>query len=682
VHTKSNGTLALAVVGLGLLVACNKDAEFRGNNAEAVAPVVLAEQEFPAARIEDDSLTYKPAFGLVEQTVKLRQKPPRARSWQQIERALFKEPFDQGHDGNPADQSFPVSDLGKLDLLVVVDNSDSMKDEQDKLKDKLPALTKHLKSTDWRIAVVTTDSSCLRLGRVINKSDADADDAFRQAIAAGTGGSGNERGIGMANQAFEGYCEEQAEDVKWWRDDSSLAVLFVSDEESYCAGLGCPAGSEYSPETFVATMRSLRSDASMLRAYALIWDSTNSACDNSNGASTGRRYKAVVNDPDIGLGGLVGSICEADYTHTLEAISQDVARTVQKDFDLDMTPVDGSVVATVDGQPFTDYQLTGKHVHVGTIDDEAKALRITYRYGPVPKFDHVTISGDPAPGSVRPYVNDALLAKDAYEWDEATKTVTFDEMPADKAKVVIKYRGAGELPATFDLSNAEMDGGLLTATINGESAEFTWDEIEKAITFPEPPEDGAQVQVTFRAPGNRVTRYDVGVTDLTQVRNGVTAKDPASGVPLSLSIDGDQLVFDEADVVDGRAVTVIYDYAGADDVLTHEIGHEPLPDTLKVTRADGTTACLEGVVLKGRQVSFQCEGEDAALGDVTIAYKYLAELHTSFAVDVAIPAGATTKWDVFVDGQLVVSTRDGNIVTVDAALLTPASKVKVVVSKI
>src|SRR5690606_11022556 len=134
--------------------------------------------------------TYKPAFGLVEQRLTLKQKPPISKTVRQIERPKREETFDQGHDGAPTDETVKVSDLGKVDLLVVIDNSDSMDGEQTNLKTKLPALTKHLQKTDWRIAVVTTDSSCLRGGRVINKGDADAEKAFETAVGAGIGGDG------------------------------------------------------------------------------------------------------------------------------------------------------------------------------------------------------------------------------------------------------------------------------------------------------------------------------------------------------------------------------------------------------------------------------------------------------------------------------------------------------------
>ena len=48
---------------------------------------------------------------------------------------------------------------GKLDVLVVVDNSPSMKEEQRKLGDRIDSFTDQLHGFDWQIAITTTDTS-------------------------------------------------------------------------------------------------------------------------------------------------------------------------------------------------------------------------------------------------------------------------------------------------------------------------------------------------------------------------------------------------------------------------------------------------------------------------------------------------------------------------------------------
>ncbi len=199
----------------------------------------------------------------------------------------------------------------KVDLLVVVDDSRSMSDDQARLRYELPALTGDLHDADWQIAVVTTSSPCLRGNRVLRKSDPDAAQAFAQMIDAGTAGDADERGIAVALDAVKGKCA--AGDKPWIRDDATIALLFVSDEDS---GAGDPA-------ELVAYLKSLRPVA-RLHSYALIWQRADPKCRLAGNESEGLRYREV----SASLGGLVGSICQNDFTQFLEALSRDLRETL------------------------------------------------------------------------------------------------------------------------------------------------------------------------------------------------------------------------------------------------------------------------------------------------------------------------------------------------------------------
>ena len=52
---------------MSLLSACNSEAEFKGQSADKKNPVVISDQEYPAALIADGTAQFRPNFGVVEE---------------------------------------------------------------------------------------------------------------------------------------------------------------------------------------------------------------------------------------------------------------------------------------------------------------------------------------------------------------------------------------------------------------------------------------------------------------------------------------------------------------------------------------------------------------------------------------------------------------------------------------
>ena len=90
------------------------------------------------------------------------QQPNTTEILQQIDRPVRTVTSYQGHDGDEEVQRFAVSEAGLMDLLIVIDDSDSMDGYQQKIANSLPSILKHVGNTNWRIAVATTSDSCLR----------------------------------------------------------------------------------------------------------------------------------------------------------------------------------------------------------------------------------------------------------------------------------------------------------------------------------------------------------------------------------------------------------------------------------------------------------------------------------------------------------------------------------------
>ena len=142
------------------------------------------------------------------------------------------------------DESFLVNSQGIVDILLVIDNSISMRDEIDDVSRLLPELISYIGRVDWRIAVTTTDPSDSAILGFIDSNDSSPESRFRKLVGQiKTDGPNNERGIYQAKRAINSQ--------NWIRNSSDLAVLFVSDEDNCSDGTNC----ENEPRDFISSLK-------------------------------------------------------------------------------------------------------------------------------------------------------------------------------------------------------------------------------------------------------------------------------------------------------------------------------------------------------------------------------------------------------------------------------------------
>lgn len=137
--------------------------------------------------------------------------------------------------------TYTVPSAGKIDLLFLVDQSDSMADEQILLGQQAAAFATALGAVtdDWRVAVVTNDSGCM-VGDVMDGATPDLPTAFATAVAEGgerePGYIYTESLVYLAAHAVEqsaaGVCN-----IGFPRPDALLHVIPVSDELNNSDGL-------------------------------------------------------------------------------------------------------------------------------------------------------------------------------------------------------------------------------------------------------------------------------------------------------------------------------------------------------------------------------------------------------------------------------------------------------------
>jgi len=204
-----------------------------------------------------------------------------------------------------------AAEAKRLDLLLMIDNSGSMSAYQDKLAPKLETLLTHLATTNWRIAVATTDDSCLRdliTKKQFTNDPVAATARFAMAVNAGSGGKPLERGLEMSARALSGKCASG--NLKWTRNQSTKATLILSNEDNCGTAANEFCDPVYGPSEFLAAA------PAETVVYALLHDLD--ACESDGYDIASVEYHQVV----AATGGLRAPICQPSYEGILREISR------------------------------------------------------------------------------------------------------------------------------------------------------------------------------------------------------------------------------------------------------------------------------------------------------------------------------------------------------------------------
>ena len=253
-----------------------------------------------------------------------------------------------------------------LDVLFVVDNSESMAEEQAELASKIGGFLNTLKDVNYHVGITTTDLNSLREpgtdGRLYPLSGAKdkffVDPTFSQTeaeqylaqtfIDIGVRGSLSEDGIGAVMRMLRRREEQRRSDesiLHFLRPQAPMSVVMISDANSHPA-----AQSDHTPQGLHKLIKRLWPNNSK----RFVWNSIVAThrdmgqkdCDFE---SAGRMYESISRR----TGGIVGSICAKSYTDILSRMGERVLN-MNKSFILDCEPAD-----LINGVEFAVYRLEG-----------------------------------------------------------------------------------------------------------------------------------------------------------------------------------------------------------------------------------------------------------------------------------------------------------------------------------
>ncbi|MGE0633975.1 MAG: hypothetical protein AB7O96_16290 [Pseudobdellovibrionaceae bacterium] len=335
-------------------------------------------------------------------------------------------------DENHIQEKVTIDVNKAVDVLIVMDNSGSMANEQKKMGEKFANFTDYLKipNLDWHLGIITTDSKRSQtdgliypLGNLVSfttngspTGDKFLDSSMQESFIAAafletiyfpTAASGAEQGIG-ATYAFLSKVDDKPENADYRamiRDSAALSVILVSDsDESSCAsnhGSRCDGSADQHFNKIENLKNLVKQKFGASKKF--VWNSIivkpgDKACEDltvpvldQNGNQTydknGLPYYAWENEME-GLRyaqlsqetqGVIGSVCESSYSSQLTNIGSVTADLVTKSMQLKCVPIDK------DGDNKPDLVIKNKNMIVVT----------NYVLsGSVVKFDQALEAGD------------------------------------------------------------------------------------------------------------------------------------------------------------------------------------------------------------------------------------------------------------------------------------------------
>ncbi len=242
-------------------------------------------------------------------------------------------------------QTFSAPGAQVIDMLLVVDDSGSMAEEQAALAAVAATLIARADASgaDYHLAVTTTDpgdfapiaAGTLRGNpAVITSQSATRIADLQAAINQGTAGSANETGLLTAAEAVTNAGLLAGANAGFLRPNGELVIVVLTDEQDYSTG---------TVESYVNRILSRPIGLPGARMYSISGGPT--GCNGIGGnADPATRYLEAI----ALLGGFDRSICDADYTQSITEIADAAFLGSRAVFQLGSPPAPGTLEVYVD----------------------------------------------------------------------------------------------------------------------------------------------------------------------------------------------------------------------------------------------------------------------------------------------------------------------------------------------
>ena len=544
---------------------------------------LIVERFYRSTSVNSSELTiYPQKHQVVEEFQMVREYHSDAKTFFQPKRPFIKEQFQQGEKEKEVLDSFTHKNFGVIDVLVVLDNSSSMRNEHLKLSDKLPNLLSSLSQADWRVAVTTTDPRDGCTVNVITKDDPNPYQSFRQTVLSiGVKGTTRESGFLQAVNGLGG--EDCIHEETWLRPSSNIAILFVSDEDNCSDGSKCfvKGTKSASPDYLLDYLQSIR-EKSLWKAYGLFWHPKDHI-SHCRGAS----FPAVQYSEIVAIsGGIHGSICDDDYTEIFHQISQDVFHYLDVQFSLTSPALPESLRIFVDDEEFDgNVELTENQI-LKFIDlpKPNSLIKIMYRTGLSTIKNEFYLSKKPDHEKLSITIGNRLIGSHEFEVRDHPPSIRFLESPEELKTIEVEYQPL-EFNREFNLETNEIVLSSINISVDGEKeSHYSYDQKNKIIILDDAPDDGSEVTVSFLVAGNKKLEYDLPkyFSEIDKVSIFTNDHDERN---IRYKIVNRKLKIYPEDFYEGGFISLSYDtYEGIHTSLV--LPHQPIPESIEIKESN------------------------------------------------------------------------------------------------
>jgi len=285
--------------------------------------------------------------------------------------------------------------LNAVDVIVVVDDSGSMKADQLKLSKRMNHLMSDLDAlnVDHQLCITTTDTQTFggsplkwvgHQGYVLHKSTVNRNKVFVDTIEAiGKGWGNDERGILAVNLMARDFRPSGC-----FRPDATLAVLLISDEdERSVGGIAALSKRQYRPlepmdhpDNLISNVHAIFDRPDFVKPF--IWNSIivkpgDKKCEKEQDRQESVSFAGVQYAKLSNLtNGHIGSICAPDYTENLKFIKDRIFNTMPG-MKLKCVPV-GTPVVTFNKSVTTKVTLSGDELKFSPVIPEGITIKAVY----------------------------------------------------------------------------------------------------------------------------------------------------------------------------------------------------------------------------------------------------------------------------------------------------------------
>lgn len=266
----------------------------------------------------------------------------------------------------------------ETDILLVIDNSCSMGDEQAALGANFASFISAASTSgvDWHMGVVTTDkleAGVLRRSAgqpaVLTPTTPNLASLFTSKVNVGVTGSGWETPFDSMAAAVND-TNRMGPNAGFIRPSAALAVVIVSDAADQ---------SPNTPGSYVAALRQVKGGRRELVNISVVgpFSPLSPTCRTEGQDLTGR-YRAVT----LATGGIEADICTTNWAMDLESVSRTVFAS-RREFELEGAARGmADITVTVNGQPTTNWSFnaaTNSVVFNTPVPPSGASIDVTYR---------------------------------------------------------------------------------------------------------------------------------------------------------------------------------------------------------------------------------------------------------------------------------------------------------------